>query len=59
MKNALLGAASSQQAVQAFFSQETENDSIQQINELLLKAMLNPIIELDSVCFVRMVDVSS
>lgn len=59
MKNALLGAASSQQAVQAFFSQETENDSIQQINELLLKAMLNPIIELDSVCFVRMVDVTS
>ena len=51
----LIGSISSYEAAQAYFEQEGSVEEIRHVHELLLEAFQKSKVELDSVCFVRMV----
>jgi ATP-dependent helicase HepA len=55
LKADLLGSITSQKAAMAYFAQDDSLQETERINKLLLDAFLNSKVELDSVCYVRMV----
>ena len=55
LKADLLGSITNQKAAMTYFSQDASLQETERIHRLLLDAFLNSKVELDSVCYVRMV----